>query len=152
VRIGLLRLLQPRNGRTAAFIVAVGGNREHRRFAVKANFGPGFTGLLCVGLVDSDPDGQFVRGQKVAAVMGGIGWTINGSYAEFTQVPATNVVPMESDLYWEELAAIPESYATAWSQWKLVVRLCRRMFRPIVCQDPVRKKLERVVKHDRKKN
>ncbi len=73
------------------------------------------SGIECVGLVDSDSDGRLARGQKVAALMGGMGRTINGSYAEFTQVPATNVVPIESDLPWEELAAIPESYATAWT-------------------------------------
>ncbi|HET9375984.1 MAG TPA: zinc-binding dehydrogenase, partial [Chthoniobacterales bacterium] len=40
---------------------------------------------------------------------------INGSYAEYTCVPATNVVPIQSDLSWEELAAMPESYSTAWT-------------------------------------
>ena len=47
--------------------------------------------------------------------MGGMGRTINGSYAEYTRPPAANVAPIESDLPWEELAAIPESYATAWT-------------------------------------
>jgi NADPH:quinone reductase-like Zn-dependent oxidoreductase len=54
-------------------------------------------------------------GSKVAALMGGLGRTINGSYAEFTRAPATNVALIESNLPWEELAAIPESYATAWT-------------------------------------
>jgi NADPH2:quinone reductase len=49
------------------------------------------------------------------ALMGGMGRTINGSYAEITQVPSANVVPIESELPWEELAAIPESYSTAWA-------------------------------------
>src|SRR5262247_2485655 len=47
--------------------------------------------------------------------MGGLGRTINGSYAEYTRALATGVAPIESDLPWEELAAIPESYATAWT-------------------------------------
>jgi NADPH:quinone reductase-like Zn-dependent oxidoreductase len=47
--------------------------------------------------------------------MGGMGRTINGSYAEYTNVPASNVVPIKSNSPWEELAAIPESYATAWT-------------------------------------
>jgi NADPH:quinone reductase len=72
------------------------------------------SGIECVGLVTADPDNRFATGQKVAAILGGMGRTINGSYAEYTRVPATNVVPIESDLSWEELAAIPESYATAW--------------------------------------
>jgi NADPH:quinone reductase len=73
------------------------------------------SGIECVGLVKSCPGGEFAVGTKVAALMGGMGRTINGSYAEYTRPPATNVAPIESDLPWEELAAIPESYATAWT-------------------------------------
>lgn len=73
------------------------------------------SGIECAGLVKADPEGRLNKGQKVVAVMGGMGRTINGSYAEYTNVPATNVIPIETDLSWEELAAIPESYATAWS-------------------------------------
>jgi NADPH:quinone reductase-like Zn-dependent oxidoreductase len=73
------------------------------------------SGIECVGLVKDCADGRFEPGQMVAALMGGMGRTINGSYAEFTCPPATNVVPINSDLPWEELAAIPESYATAWA-------------------------------------
>jgi NADPH:quinone reductase-like Zn-dependent oxidoreductase len=65
--------------------------------------------------VKSDPDGRLPSGQKVVALMGGMGRTINGSYAEYTSVPASNVVPVTTSLPWEELAAIPESYATAWT-------------------------------------
>ena len=47
--------------------------------------------------------------------MGGLGRTINGSYAEYTRARVGNVASIESDLPWEDLAAIPESYATAWT-------------------------------------
>jgi NADPH:quinone reductase len=73
------------------------------------------SGIECVGIVKACPGGEFAAGQKVAAFMGGMGRTINGSYAEFTRVPATNVVGFDSLLPWEELAAIPESYSTAWT-------------------------------------
>lgn len=73
------------------------------------------SGIECVGLVMANPSGKFRTGQKVAAIMGGMGRTINGSYAEYTCVPATNVVAMESPLPWAELTAVPECYATAWS-------------------------------------
>jgi NADPH:quinone reductase len=73
------------------------------------------SGIECGGLVKADPDRRLGVGQKVVALMGGMGRTINGSYAELTCVPTTNVVPIETDLPWEELAAIPESYATAWT-------------------------------------
>jgi NADPH:quinone reductase-like Zn-dependent oxidoreductase len=73
------------------------------------------SGIECVGTVKADPDGRLGGGQKVVALMGGMGRTINGSYAEYTNVPGTNVIPIETDLSWEAVAAIPESYATAWS-------------------------------------
>src|SRR5262245_8095833 len=73
------------------------------------------SGIECVGIVKSCPGGEFPVGAKVAALMGGLGRTINGSYAEYTQAPVSNVALIESDLPWAELAAIPETYATAWT-------------------------------------
>jgi NADPH:quinone reductase-like Zn-dependent oxidoreductase len=73
------------------------------------------SGIECVGLVKADPDGRFSPGQKVVAFMGGMGRSIGGSYAEVTRVPTSNVVAIRSELPWEQLAAIPESYATAWT-------------------------------------
>jgi NADPH:quinone reductase-like Zn-dependent oxidoreductase len=73
------------------------------------------SGIECVGIVDSCPGGEFPVGAKVAALMGGLGRTINGSYAEYTRVRAANVARIESDLPWSDLAALPETYATAWT-------------------------------------
>src|SRR5882724_3015289 len=73
------------------------------------------SGIECAGLVQADPTGRFSPGQKVVAFMGGMGRSIGGSYAELTRVPSSNVMPIKTDLPWEALAAIPESYATAWA-------------------------------------
>ncbi len=73
------------------------------------------TGIECVGVVKADPAGKFAQGQKVVAIMGGMGRVINGSYAEYTRLPSTNVVAVNSALSWYELTAIPECYATAWA-------------------------------------
>lgn len=73
------------------------------------------SGIECVGVVDACPGGEFPVGAKVAALMGGLGRTINGSYAEYTRVRAANVALIESDLPWSQLAALPETYATAWT-------------------------------------
>lgn len=73
------------------------------------------SGIECVGIVKSCPGGEYPVGAKVAALMGGLGRTINGSYAQFTRAPASNVALIEADLPWAELAAIPETYATAWT-------------------------------------
>ena len=73
------------------------------------------SGIECVGVVKSDPSGRLAAGQTVIAMVGGMGRSLNGSYAEYTSVPASNVAPIKTRLAWEELAAIPESYATAWT-------------------------------------
>jgi NADPH2:quinone reductase len=73
------------------------------------------SGIECVGIVHSCPGGEFAVGSKVAALMGGMGRSINGSYAEYTRCPISNIAAIESDLSWEELGALPESYATAWT-------------------------------------
>ncbi|QBR02118.1 zinc-binding alcohol dehydrogenase family protein [Paraburkholderia pallida] len=73
------------------------------------------SGIECVGVVKACPGGEFPVGAKVAALMGGLGRTINGSYAQYTRAPVANVALIESDLPWADLAAIPETYATAWT-------------------------------------
>jgi NADPH2:quinone reductase len=73
------------------------------------------SGIECVGIVDSCPGGEFPVGAKVAALMGGLGRTINGSYAEYTRVRAPNVTLIESELPWSQLAALPETFGTAWT-------------------------------------
>jgi NADPH2:quinone reductase len=55
------------------------------------------SGIECVGLVKACPGGEFEPGTKVAAFMGGMGRTINGSYAEYTCPPVTNVIPIKTD-------------------------------------------------------
>jgi NADPH:quinone reductase-like Zn-dependent oxidoreductase len=73
------------------------------------------TGIECAGEVH-DPGGTaLLRGQRVFALMGGMGRTIDGSYAQYVRAPAAHVVPFESTAEWTQLAAIPESYATAWT-------------------------------------
>ncbi|MCX5211974.1 zinc-binding dehydrogenase [Kitasatospora sp. NBC_00240] len=72
-------------------------------------------GIECAGVVESDPSGRLAPGAAVVAILGGMGRTRDGSYAELVTVPATNVVAVRASLGWAELAAVPEVYATAWS-------------------------------------
>jgi NADPH:quinone reductase len=69
------------------------------------------SGIECVGVVKADPTARLKPGQKVLAVVGGMGRSINGSYAELVNVPAGNVATIETELGRDELATIPESYA-----------------------------------------
>jgi NADPH:quinone reductase len=107
---------EPKPGHAVIEIKAFGINHAemHMRRGEWAEAAP-VSGIECVGVVKSCPGGEFAVGTKVAALMGGLGRTINGSYAEYTRAPVTNVASIESDLPWEELAALPESYATAWT-------------------------------------
>jgi NADPH:quinone reductase len=107
---------EPKPGHAVIEVKAFGINHAemHMRKGEWAEAAP-VSGIECVGVVKSCPGGEFAPGAKVAALMGGLGRSINGSYAEYTRAPVTNVASIESDLPWEELAAIPESYATAWT-------------------------------------
>src|SRR5205807_8701255 len=59
--------------------------------------------------------GHYPAGQKVAAVMGGMGRQYNGGYAEYAVLPLERLMPLQTTLSWEMLGAIPEMFLTAWS-------------------------------------
>ena len=107
---------EPKPGHAVIEVKAFGINHAemHMRRGEWAEAAP-VSGIECVGVVKSCPGGEFKVGGKVAALMGGLGRTENGSYAEYTRARVENVASIESDLPWEELATIPESYATAWT-------------------------------------
>src|ERR1700675_2139469 len=107
---------EPKGGHAVIEVKAFGLNHAelHMRKGEWAEIAA-VSGIECVGVVKSCPGGEFAPGTKVAALMGGLGRTINGSYAEYTRAPVSNVALIEADLPWAELAAIPETYATAWT-------------------------------------
>jgi NADPH:quinone reductase len=72
-------------------------------------------GIECAGTVEVDQTGSLPPGTQVVAIMGGMGRTRNGTYAEKVTVPATNVVAINTLLSCTDLVAIPETYATAGS-------------------------------------
>ena len=73
------------------------------------------TGLECVGIIEACPGEEFQVGSKVIGLMGGMGRNRPGSYGEYVTVSVANVVPIETNLPWEQLAALPGVYSTAWS-------------------------------------
>ncbi|MDE5785128.1 MAG: alcohol dehydrogenase catalytic domain-containing protein, partial [Duncaniella sp.] len=48
---------------------------------------PVIPGIECVGVVADPSDTHFRKGQKVMAMMGGMGRSFNGSYAEYALLP-----------------------------------------------------------------
>jgi NADPH:quinone reductase-like Zn-dependent oxidoreductase len=111
-----LPVARPAENQVLVAVKAFGVNRAET-YMRKGSWGnvAKVSGIECVGVVSEDPSGRLPEGQMVTALMGGLGRTINGSYAEFTCAPASNVIPLESSLVWEDLAAVPESYSTAWT-------------------------------------
>jgi NADPH:quinone reductase-like Zn-dependent oxidoreductase len=75
---------------------------------------PRILGIEAVGIVEEAPGGKFRKGEMVASVMGGMGRQYDGSYAEYTCVPAKQVQSVRTDLRWENFGAVPEMLQTAW--------------------------------------
>lgn len=107
---------EPRAGHATVQVKALGLNHaeSHMRKGEWDEYMP-VTGLEGVGLVTACPGGEFSVGTKVAAIMGGLGRSIPGTYAEYTSVPVSNLLAIETSLPWDQWAAMPETYATAWS-------------------------------------
>ena len=75
---------------------------------------PRILGIECVWTVEAAPGSTFQPGQVVATAMGGMGRTFDGSYADYTCVPASQVMPLNTRLDWAVLGALPEMLQTAW--------------------------------------
>ncbi len=60
------------------------------------------------------PGSDLQPGRRILAAMGGMGRDYGGGYAQYTLLPATQVIPVDTTLDWPELGTIPESFGTAW--------------------------------------
>lgn len=84
---------------------------------------PVIPGIECVGVIADSSDTRFKAGDRVMALMGGMGRSFNGSYAEYVLMPASHVFTVDSTLPWDELAAIPETFYTAYGSLTLSLQL-----------------------------
>jgi NADPH:quinone reductase-like Zn-dependent oxidoreductase len=71
-------------------------------------------GIECVGMVEDSSDSNFQNGDKVVALMGGMGRSFDGSYAEYALLPQSHVFSISTNLDWIHMAAIPETFFTAY--------------------------------------
>jgi NADPH:quinone reductase-like Zn-dependent oxidoreductase len=98
-------------------VEAFGLNRSElhlrRGQASYASF-PRIPGIEAAGVVVEAPGGEFAPGTQVMAMMGGMGRTFDGGYAEYVVVPATSAIPFTSALDWATLGAVPEMLQTAY--------------------------------------
>jgi NADPH:quinone reductase-like Zn-dependent oxidoreductase len=74
---------------------------------------PRVLGIEATGVVAACPGGELAVGQQVVAMMGGMGRSFDGGYAEFTCVPVAQAIPFSSELPWTTLGAVPETLQTA---------------------------------------
>ena len=110
-----LPLPQPEPGQVLIRIEAFGLNRSEYFTRIGDSpsvLFPRVLGIECAGVVESAPSGRFQPGQRVFAMMGGLGRQFDGSYAEYTVVPESIVFPVESKLDWTALGALPEMLQT----------------------------------------
>lgn len=106
---------EPEPGRVLIRVRAFGLNRSEwftRRGDSPSVKLPRVLGIECAGTVEAAPGGEFEVGQRVFAMMGGMGREYDGSYAEYTSVPASSVFAIDSSLDWETLGALPEMLQT----------------------------------------
>jgi NADPH:quinone reductase-like Zn-dependent oxidoreductase len=75
---------------------------------------PRVPGIEATGVVEQCPGGEFRAGQQVATLTGGMGRVFDGGYADYTCVPAAQVIPFHSDLNWATLGAVPEMLETSY--------------------------------------
>lgn len=101
-------------------IMAFGMNHSEalfRKFEIDNDFfeKPRVPGIECVGIIEESLDDRFQKGDKVIALMGGMGRSFDGSYEEYALLPIKNVFKVNNtNLDWIHLAAIPETYFTAY--------------------------------------
>ena len=108
----------PRPGWVLLRVEAFGLNRSelHTRLGLA---GPDLTfprvlGIEAAGRIEAAPGTDLPEGSKAVAMVGGMGRSFDGGYAEYTLVPAACVVPVTTDLDWARLGALPEVLQTAW--------------------------------------
>ncbi len=68
-----------------------------------------------MGVVDQTTDEtRLPEGTKVISMNGEMGRDFDGSYAEYALLPNDQIHPVTTNLSWEDLAAVPETYHTAY--------------------------------------
>ena len=80
---------------------------------------PRILGIEGVGMIAESTDPiRLPAGEKVISIMGEMGRAFDGSYAEYALLPNNQIYPVTTDLPWEILAALPETYYTAYGSMK----------------------------------
>src|SRR5215831_2812278 len=94
LRLVTLSLPPERDGWVRIRVEAFGLNRSELKLRLGVSTGVSFP--------------RVAGGQQVVAMMGDMGRTYDGGYAEYTSVPLSQVIAVDSGLPWEVLGALTE--------------------------------------------
>ncbi len=118
LQIRSLPVPAPRPGWVLLRVEAFGLNRSelHTRQGLAGDSVtyPRILGIEATGVVEAAPDDPAWVGRTAVAMMGGMGRTYDGGYAEYTLVPKSQVVLVDTELDWARLGALPEVLQTAY--------------------------------------
>lgn len=119
VRLTEISIPKVRPGWVLIKVKAFGLNHSEqilRLYEIQADYiqKPIIPGIECAGEIADPSDSSFSKGEKVVALMGGMGRSFHGSYAEYALLPVSHVFAVQTELSWTDMAAIPETYFTAW--------------------------------------
>ena len=84
---------------------------------------PRILGIEAVGEIADSSDSGFAEDDTVATAMGGMGRAFDGSYAEYTLVPTSQVKKINTSLSWAHFGALPEMVQTAWGSLHTALRI-----------------------------
>jgi NADPH:quinone reductase-like Zn-dependent oxidoreductase len=118
---------EPRQGWVLLRVEAFGLNRSelHTRLGLAdpdVTF-PRVPGIEAAGVIEAAPGTDLPIGSKAVAMVGGMGRSFDGGYAEYTLVPARCVIPVKTELDWARLGALPEVLQTAWGSLTIGIGL-----------------------------
>lgn len=94
---------------------------------------PRILGIECVGVLERSTDPvRLPEGIRVVSIMGEMGRAFDGGYAEYVLLPNEQIYPVSTALSWENLAAVPETFYTAYEVlqmlWKTLTFITFQFF------------------------
>lgn len=119
LRVKDIEIPKVKSGWVLVKIMAFGINRSEIMFRSKEAEAtyinlPRVPGIECVGIIEDSSDSHFQKGDRVIALMGGMGRSFDGGYQEYALLPTKNVFYAKTKLNWVDLGAIPETFFTAY--------------------------------------
>lgn len=102
---------EPAAGQVRIKVMSFGLNRSEYHSVTGRAEGmsyPRVLGIEASGVVDLDPAGELAPGTQAATMMGGMGRSFDGGYAQYVVVPREQVITFSSPLEWDAIGSVPE--------------------------------------------